>query len=104
MGFVENAIIALTKKKLSKALDLNNVVEISSEGLKEFRDISYKNRSEKELKMDIFQPVVDKPFSDNQEKYTADDTGSTFVRGGSLSGNICCCNEKVKSIAGSHWI
>ena len=61
MGFVENAIIALTKKKLSKALDLNNVVEISSEGLKEFRDISYKNRSEKELKMDIFQPVVDKP-------------------------------------------
>jgi hypothetical protein len=61
MGFVENAIIALTKKKLSKALDLNNVVELSSEGLKEFRDISYKNRSEKELKMDIFQPVVDKP-------------------------------------------
>lgn len=61
MGFVENAIIALTRKKLSKALDLNNVVEISSEGLKEFRDISYKNRSEKELKMDIFQPVVDKP-------------------------------------------
>lgn len=61
MGFVENAIIALTKKKLSKALDLNNVVEISSEGLKEFRDISYKNRSEKGLKMDIFQPVVDKP-------------------------------------------
>lgn len=59
MGWIENAIISVTKKRLSRALDLDDTREISSEGLKEHRDIPYKNRSEKELLMDIFEPVVD---------------------------------------------
>ena len=60
MGLLENAIIALTKAKLSKALDLKNVVDIPSDGLIEHRDIPYHNRSGKELLMDIFEPEVEK--------------------------------------------
>ncbi len=59
MGWVEHAIINATKKKLNKALNLRDVGEISSEGLEEHRDISYKNRSGKELLMDVFSPVVE---------------------------------------------
>lgn len=59
MGWVENAIISITKKRLNRVLDLDDIKEISSEGLKEHRDIPYKNRSGKELLMDIFEPVVD---------------------------------------------
>ncbi len=59
MGWVEHAIINATKKKLNKALNLRDVREISSEGLEEHRDISYKNRSGKELLMDVFSPVVE---------------------------------------------
>ncbi len=59
MGFIENAIISLTKKKLNRALNLDDVREISSEGLKEYRDIPYNNRSGKELLMDIFEPITE---------------------------------------------
>lgn len=59
MGWVENAIISITKKRLNRVLDFDDIKEISSEGLKEHRDIPYKNRSGKELLMDIFEPVVD---------------------------------------------
>ena len=41
MSIIENAIISITKAKLSKALDLKNIVEISAEGLQEKRDIPY---------------------------------------------------------------
>ncbi|WP_051207802.1 alpha/beta hydrolase [Butyrivibrio sp. AE3006] len=58
MSLFENAIIEITKRKLSKALDLDNVIEMSADGLKEHRDIPYTNRSGKELLMDIFEPIV----------------------------------------------
>ena len=58
MGIVENVIISLTKRKLKKALHMGEVKEISSEGLREYRDIAYYNRSGKELLMDIFEPIV----------------------------------------------
>jgi acetyl esterase/lipase len=58
MSLFENAIIEITKRKLSKALDLDNVIEMSADGLKEHRDIQYTNRSGKELLMDIFEPIV----------------------------------------------
>ena len=58
MGIWENIIISATKRNLNKALDLSNVIDISSEGLIEYRDISYSNRSGKELLMDFFQPEV----------------------------------------------
>ena len=58
MRLVENAIISITKKKLSRVLELNDVREISSEGLIEYRDIAYQNRSGKGLLMDIFEPEV----------------------------------------------
>ena len=56
MGIAENAIISLTKSKMNKALDLTSIKEISSAGLIEYRDISYQNRSGKELLMDIYKP------------------------------------------------
>ena len=59
MSFIENTIIALVKHKLNKALDISHVVEISSEGLMEHRDIPYQNRSRKELLMDIYEPICD---------------------------------------------
>lgn len=58
MGVFENIIISLTKKRLNKALNLNEMKEISSEGLTEYRDIIYKNRSGRALLMDIFEPIV----------------------------------------------
>ncbi|MCR5736121.1 MAG: hypothetical protein K6G64_00560 [Eubacterium sp.] len=59
MSLVENTILSLVRRNLSKKLDLKNVVDISSEGLREHRDIKYLNRSGKELLMDIFEPIVD---------------------------------------------
>ena len=58
MNILENIIISITKIKLNKSLDLKDVKEISSENLREHRDIVYYNRSRKELLMDIFQPEV----------------------------------------------
>lgn len=60
MGLIENAIISITKFKLKRALNMGEVKEISSEGLNEYRDIPYSNRSGKELLMDIFEPIVAK--------------------------------------------
>ena len=54
MSVFEEIIISITKKNMSSALNLNAAKEISTEGIKEERDISYYNRSGKELFMDIF--------------------------------------------------
>ena len=60
MSIAETAIISLVKFKLKRSLDLDDVREISSAGLREYRDIPYSNRSGKELLMDIYEPIVDK--------------------------------------------
>lgn len=60
MGLIENAIISITKLKMRKSFNPGEVKEVSSEGLREYRDIPYNNRSGKELLMDIFEPIVEK--------------------------------------------
>ena len=60
MGLIENIIISATKKKMKNAFHTEEVKEISSEGLREYRDIPYNNNSGKELLMDIFTPIVEK--------------------------------------------
>lgn len=60
MGLIENVIISITKLKLRKALNMGDVKEVSTEGLREYRDVPYNNRSGKELLMDIFEPIVEK--------------------------------------------
>ena len=60
MGLYEKAIISLVKSKLSRDLKLKEIQTIPSDGIKEHRDISYTNRSGKELLMDIYQPCVEK--------------------------------------------
>ena len=58
MGFIENAVISITKLKMKKSFNMGEVKEVSSEGLKEYRDVPYSNRSGKELLMDIFEPIA----------------------------------------------
>ena len=58
MGLIENAIISITKLKMKNAFNPGEVEEVSSEGLKEYRDIPYTNRAGKELLMDIFEPIA----------------------------------------------
>ena len=60
MGLIENAIISITKLKMKNAFNPGAVKEVSSEGLREYRDVPYNNRSGKELLMDIFEPIVEK--------------------------------------------
>ncbi len=60
MSIIENAILNQVRRNLNKALDLDNVIEISADGIKEHRDIPYKNRADKELLMDVFEPDVPK--------------------------------------------
>ena len=60
MGFAENIVLSFIKRNLNKALKLDELPVISSEGLREHRDIPYRNRSDKELLMDIFEPIVPK--------------------------------------------
>ena len=60
MGLIENAIISITKLKMKNAFNSGEVQEVSSEGLKEYRDIPYTNRAGKELLMDIFEPISPK--------------------------------------------
>ncbi len=60
MSLRENVILSLVKKNLNRSLDLNDIKEIPADGILEHRDIPYKNRSSKELLMDIFEPVVPK--------------------------------------------
>ena len=59
MGLIENIVISATKIKMKKSFNMGEVKEISSDGLREYRDIPYKNRSDKELFMDIFEPIVE---------------------------------------------
>lgn len=58
MGFFENAVLSLVKTKLNRSLNLSDTKEIPSDGIREYLDISYTNRSGKELLMDIFEPMV----------------------------------------------
>ena len=60
MGVFEKVIISVTKTKMRKSFNMGEVKEISSDGLKEHRDISYNNNFGKELLMDIFEPIVEK--------------------------------------------
>ena len=60
MGFFENIVISVTKIKMKNAFNSGEVKEVSSEGLKEYRDVPYSNHSGKELLMDIFEPIVEK--------------------------------------------
>ena len=60
MGLAENIVLSFIKRGLNKALKLDDLPVISSDGLREYRDIPYRNRSDKELLMDIFEPVVAK--------------------------------------------
>ena len=58
MYLLENAILKQVRRNMNKALDLNYMPEIPAAGIREYRDIPYKNRSGKELQMDIFEPEV----------------------------------------------
>ena len=60
MRLFENIIISLTKLKMKKAFNMGEVEEVSSDGLKEHRDVPYTNREGKELLMDIFEPDLPK--------------------------------------------
>ena len=60
MALFENIIISVTKRKMKGAFHTGEEQEISSEGIKEYRDIPYHNRAGKELLMDIFEPIVEK--------------------------------------------
>ena len=59
MGMIENTLLSLIKMRLNRALDLEHIPEISSAGIKEHRDIPYKNRAGKKLLMDIFEPETE---------------------------------------------
>ena len=58
MNFYEKATLSLVKAKLNRSLDLSGIKEIPSDGIREYHNISYSNRSGKELLMDIFEPEV----------------------------------------------
>ena len=60
MGVFEKVIISVTKTTMRKSYNMGEVKEISSDGLKEHRDIPYNNNFGKELLMDIFEPIVEK--------------------------------------------
>lgn len=60
MGRFENLVLSLVKMKLNHSLDLTEIREIPSEGIREHRNISYTNRNGKELLMDIYEPEVPK--------------------------------------------
>ena len=57
MGLFENAVLSMVRFRLNHSLNLDAIGEISAEGLREYRDIPYVNRSGKELLMDIFEPT-----------------------------------------------
>lgn len=61
MGLFENAILGLVKIKLGKSLNVGEMKEVSAEGVREYRDITYQNRSGKTLMMDIFEPIKEAP-------------------------------------------
>ena len=55
---IENTIISFVKRTLDKKFDVNDMVDIPGDGIKEQRDMPYKNRSGEELLMDIFEPEI----------------------------------------------
>ncbi len=64
MSFIENTVLKIVKRVLNSSLDLNMQTEITADGLEEFRDIPYTNRSGKQLLMDIFKPTGVEPNAD----------------------------------------
>lgn len=58
MGLAEKMVLSLVKWKMEHPLGLDEIKEIPSDGIREHRNVPYTNRSGKELKMDIFEPVV----------------------------------------------
>ena len=56
MSFFENLVLSAVKFRLNHALDLSEMKEIPPDGLREYRDIPYVNRSGKKLLMDIYEP------------------------------------------------
>ncbi len=53
-------LLAQVSRNLGKKLNLDDVREIASDGIREYRDIPYKNRAGKDLLMDIFEPELSK--------------------------------------------
>jgi len=56
--------LPIAKWYLARSLKLDEIGEVSSEGLREYTDITYQNRSGKELKMDIYEPLNVDPEAD----------------------------------------
>ena len=54
---LEKAILGIVKIKMTRELDLKNAPEIPADGVEEFHDIPYFNRTGKQLFMDIFKPA-----------------------------------------------
>ena len=59
MGFVNRVKKKSTKWVMKHVLKMGWATEIEVDGLIEYKDVPYMNRSGKELKMDIFKPDVD---------------------------------------------
>lgn len=59
MHFIEKMVIASVKSRLTRQLDLKNMKEIPSDGIIEYRNIQYLNRTGKKLLMDIYKPDTD---------------------------------------------
>lgn len=64
MPLMESVVLGVVKHTLNHSLKLDDMGEISPEGLKEYPDIPYKNRRGKELLMDIYQPLNVDPLAD----------------------------------------
>ena len=56
MSLFEKAVISAVKFRMHRAFRINEMKEIEAEGVTEFQDIPYENRSGKKLMMDIFKP------------------------------------------------
>mgnify|MGYP003294722516 CR=1 FL=1 len=59
MTLYQKLVVKTVKRKMGRAFKVGTAPEISSEGIKEYRDIKYTNRVGKELFMDIFEPETD---------------------------------------------
>ena len=58
MNLFEKVIISAVKFKMQRSFRLDEMKEIEVEGITEYQDIPYENRSGKTLMMDIFKPDV----------------------------------------------
>ena len=54
---IEKLILAVVRLKFKRSFHTDKPIEIPADGLEEFHDIAYYNRSGKKLLMDIFKPV-----------------------------------------------